>query len=1018
MRIRRPASVVCFLAALVVLAGRIPPDRKHVVYETGSWDAETLGNHRVVLRVDRTADATAVRIPWRRRDLNPETKGVVVIDAASGERINNVRCVKIRRDFGELVFQPVSGPGLYFVHYLINVLSGRRNYPTVTYSSPEGGGDPEWLARNDLDRAAPIRIEDFPIAQVVSIQARDEFNSFYPMEVIATPEEMENLRASHTGADYLLFPEDRRLPIRMRGDLPLRWIEQGAMRVFRAQADRGEYLAFQIGVYACRKAISDLDVMFSPLTDEQGRLAAAADAFTCFNTGGVDWRGARFRKACPVPLGTVQPLWCGIPVPRDLSPGSYHAKVTVAPSGLASQPVELELTVTGNVRPDAGDGEPWRHSRLRWLNSTLALNDSIVPPYSPVRMESGRIHILGRSLKIGDFGLPDSIHSRFTPEMTSIGEKAREILAAPLRLSIEDREGKVLPWSRREVKPVRLTEGACRWEFSASSGPVDLYGRACMEFDGFVEFEVRLTAVQDVALRDIRLDIPMRKDAARFMMGMGVKGGFRPEKFSWTWDRRHNQDSVWLGDVNAGLQCGFRDDRYSRPLNTNFYLLKPLVMPQSWFNEGRGGCRIQETDPGTVRIRASGGPRRMRSGESLRFDFTLLITPFRTLDPGRQWSTRYYHRFEPLDKIEAAGANTINVHHATDINPFINYPFLRPGAMKAYVDAAHERGMKVKIYYTVRELSNRAPELFALFSLGDEIFFPGSRGGFSWLQEHIDRDYIAAWFVPDLKDAAVINSGTSRWHNYYVEGLNWLTRNVGIDGLYIDDVAFDRTTMKRVRRILDQNRPGALIDLHSANQFREKDGFANSANLYLEHFPYLDRLWFGEYFDYNAPPEFWLVEVSGIPFGLMGEMLQDGGNPWRGMLYGMTSRLPWAGNPAPIWKLWDDFGIQKTGMIGFWVEDRPIRSGRADIPVTTYLGKDRALIALASWADEEAAVELSYDWKALGIDGGSALLTAPAVPDFQPAAEFRPGDRIPVPPGRGWLLILRPAKGSSFLRRH
>jgi hypothetical protein len=35
-----------------------------------------------------------------------------------------------------------------------------------------------------------------------------------------------------------------------------------------------------------------------------------------------------------------------------------------------------------------------------------------------------------------------------------------------------------------------------------------------------------------------------------------------------------------------------------------------------------------------------------------------------------------------------------------------------------------------------------------------------------------------------------------------VEGMNWLTQNVGIDGIYLDDVAFDRVTMKRIKRVL------------------------------------------------------------------------------------------------------------------------------------------------------------------------------------------------------------------------
>ena len=56
----------------------------------------------------------------------------------------------------------------------------------------------------------------------------------------------------------------------------------------------------------------------------------------------------------------------------------------------------------------------------------------------------------------------------------------------------------------------------------------------------------------------------------------------------------------------------------------------------------------------------------------------------------------------------------------------------------------------------------------------------------------------------------------------------------------------------------------------------------------MEHFPYINSLWFGEGYDYDETPDYWLVEISGIPFGLYGEMLKGGGNPWRGMLYGMT----------------------------------------------------------------------------------------------------------------------------------
>ena len=386
----------------------------------------------------------------------------------------------------------------------------------------------------------------------------------------------------------------------------------------------------------------------------------------------------------------------------------------------------------------------------------------------------------------------------------------------------------------------------------------------------------------------------------------------------------------------------------------------------------------------------------------------VLITPFRTINTDKQWQDRYYHGYQFIDQTHNFGATVVNIHHANAINPFINYPFLRTQEMKAYIDGAHALGMKVKIYNTVRELTNSCVEMFALRSLGNEIFSEGPGGGFSWLQEHLDQNYIGAWFVPELKDAAIVNSGVSRWHNYYMEGLDWLVKNIGIDGLYIDDLAFDRMSMKRVRKILNRTNPGAMIDLHSANQFNEKDGFANSANLYLEHFPYLDRLWFGEYFDYNMPPEFWIVEVSGIPYGMMGEMLWEGGNKWRGMLYGMTGRNPGYGvDNRPLWHFWDDFGMKGSEMIGYWVSNNPVKTGKEKTLATVYRHKgEKTLISLATWEDQDVDVSLQIDWAALGLDPKTAVLHAPAIENFQSEKSWKVGETITVPKGKGWLIVI------------
>jgi hypothetical protein len=122
-------KIACLLS-LCALLFSAREDRVH--HGTGTWDATAFGNHRAVIRVAQQADAVFVRIPWRRRDLDPEKKHIVLMDAATQRQVRNVVRLEINREFGDLAFQPVSGPGEYQVYYLPNRMEGRSNYPTVT----------------------------------------------------------------------------------------------------------------------------------------------------------------------------------------------------------------------------------------------------------------------------------------------------------------------------------------------------------------------------------------------------------------------------------------------------------------------------------------------------------------------------------------------------------------------------------------------------------------------------------------------------------------------------------------------------------------------------------------------------------------------------------------------------------------------------------------------------------------------------------------------------------------------
>jgi hypothetical protein len=967
------------------------------------WNADSLGNHRVVLKYNGTGKIAKATIFWRRRDENPELKRIIVEDAKTKQKVLNVKIGTLNREYGDIYFEPVSGSGTYYVYYMPYKNEGRSNYPKGVYLAPENTASEDWLNAVENEKNIPdVKVSEF--------QSINVFNTFYPMEIIATKTETNNLIEQNKSQPFLIFPEDRLHSIRMKNDLPARWIEKGVKTSFTDTAMKGENFAYQLGVYALEN-IKNIKLLFSDLRNKNGQIISSKN-MSCINTDGTDYTGKPMQKTVNIEKEKVQSMWCLIDVPEHASSGKYFGKVMVtSDNNSTAKEVNIEIVVKNKTAKNRGVDKPWEMTRLKWLNSTMAQENTLIAPYTALKISGNTISLLGRKVILDDNGLPDQIQTFFTPEMTGYQSQPNNLLAEGIHFHFtKASDSKDIQMKKGGVKFTLRQPGTVQWTSTNTSDDLKMEVEGSLEFDGFVDFKVKITAIRDVDLNNITMHIPFEKQEAKYMMGLGLKGEKRPEDVKWKWDVAHkNQDGAWIGNVNAGLHYSLRDENYMRPLNTNFYLLKPLLLPTSWGNGTNGGIDIHEKGKSILADNYS-GPRSMKKGDVLYYDFNLLITPFHPINTDFQWATRFYHAYKPIDTIKTTGATIINIHHATAINPYINYPFIAWKAMKAYIDSAHTAGLKVKIYNTIRELSDHAYETFAMRSLNHEIYSSGKGGGFSWLQEHLDSSYIPAWFVPQLKDAAIINSGMNRWHNYYVEGMNWLVKNVGIDGIYLDDVAFDRVTMKRIKRVLTEGGHPGIIDLHSANQYNKNDGFNNSANLYMEHFPYLNRLWFGEYFDYeNNKPDFFLTEVSGIPFGLMGEMLQGGGNPWRGMIYGMTNRMPWSddADPRAIWKLWDNFGMKGTQMIGYWSDNCPVKTDNENVLATVYKKRGAALISIASWADNDLDISLNIDWEKLGIDPAKAAITAPEVKNFQHARIFKVGEKIPVEKGKGWMLIVK-----------
>ena len=245
--------------------------------------------------------------------------------------------------------------------------------------------------------------------------------------------------------------------------------------------------------------------------------------------------------------------------------------------------------------------------------------------------------------------------------------------------------------------------------------------------------------------------------------------------------------------------------------------------------------------------------------------------------------------------------------------------------------------------------------------------------------------------------------------------------------------------MRRARIALEDGRgwQHVVIDQHDGQEWN--DANISNALMFMQHYAWIDTLWYGEGFNYSADsldghgPDWWLLEVSGIPFGLTGEMLEEGGGEWswqhampyRGMVYGLTGRQRDV-NTTGLWAFWDEIQIENMRMQGWWQPDCPVRlQGCPDVVATVYNRSGLALIALASWHRTRSTCTFDIEWSELGLKQGSnPTLEAPFVDlgshgingssMVQERATFSAAAPFVVVPGGGALLVLRDADAVTW----
>lgn len=866
----------------------------------------------------------------------------------------------------------------------------------------------------------------------------EPFHGFTQMEFTALPQETEamlaatNMGGSGTGA-YRVFLTDRRNHVRMFKAAPLAlpavWARSGGEQLSLADtAAVGEYFTFQVGIYNPGAAPAvNLSIAFDdlrPSARSSGRAGAGrstmrtipASAFNCFNTGGVDEHGIPFTKTYSVGgNGDVGSMWVGVQLPDDVSPGTYTSTMTLTSAGSTTPPKSLTLTIavsepagvpgrsrnSGGGSMDHGDADVYGMSRLRWLDSTIGIDDNVTKPFVPLVVmpahpasspASGgfRIRTVNKEILIAENG--------FVQAAVVTANKVRKGQPAPVDYPLLTTDGvsiellgtaspTAVPASVTAIplavtsaaKVVKQTDSEVSWTSTLSGAGVSVQVNSTFDFTSYLQTTMAFTG--SAHLSDIQLRFTVPQNQARYMLGMGNEGRQinATEIDAWRWNNHSGQCDVWLGRVEAGVYLKLigSGTRWENPQYSRDYPIIPFV-PPTWGGVGspNGEYGVNFT---TVRAAAAAsaarqsqtkaphkavseassnlnvlvfsGPRTLgaAASENNTFRFDMMFTPSKPLNQTKHWADRYFQvgygtSYETPQTMKDMGVSVVTlhqgiggIHNGTMVNPYINWPF-EPEVvnfLENYTSQAHDLGLRVKYYYTIRELSNHAVELFALKALQGEIITDETpytipqkgychdwdcHGGAVYLHEHVVNDYVYCWqqsLANGEWDAAVCDIGVSRWFNYYVTGLDWSVNQAPhIDGIYYDGINFDRQSFRRVRKILDSRGPGARIDMHTGEVADEP-----SSVRYIGHFPFADTAWNGEGFKWGNDKHYYLVDASGLQHGISADML-GGGGVSKGMLFAMTARNN--GQTPAIWKFWDTYNIQQTTMVGWWEDDSPV----------------------------------------------------------------------------------------------
>jgi hypothetical protein len=260
--------------------------------------------------------------------------------------------------------------------------------------------------------------------------------------------------------------------------------------------------------------------------------------------------------------------------------------------GAAKAPGEYDLEVVltdANGKPIATTATKAKllGCQFEWLPNSVGSSDKVIPPWTPMKWNSGDVSMWNKTYRINGLGVADSVVNAGTRQLSGM-----TMVAVVNGKEMEVKPGK--PVLRRE------TEAGIDLSGQAAFGGMQLDVSTRIEFDGCVMNTMQLRGAKDAVLERLSLVVTMPKAEAPCFVttsgGWSAYHGWTPEK----WDSRETALGSMIG---------------------NFV---PYVL---FTDSERGFCWFADTDKGWLLDPAAATLEMKRQGEQVVFRVNFVTRP-------------------------------------------------------------------------------------------------------------------------------------------------------------------------------------------------------------------------------------------------------------------------------------------------------------------------------------------------------------------------------------------------------